>query len=246
MQVEERFYRHLMGSPDLVSFQVREGETDLWVAVDRESWEPDLPRWVGELVRGVRRDIESYVARDGLFLTSLEPVEVSADAPAIVRAMADGAARVGVGPMAAVAGAVAEAVGRTILSTVREVVVENGGDVFLWPLKPRRIAILAGTSPFSLRVGLLVPGDRGPVAVCTSAGGWGHSLSLGRADAAVAIAPSGALADAAATWLGNLVRGVGDLLGALERARQVPGLQGAVLIKDSRLAAWGDVQLLPL
>lgn len=246
VQVEERFYRHVMGSPDLASFQVTEGESDLWVAVDRESWSPHLPDRVRDLLRRVRGELESYIARDSLFLTSLEPVTVAPDAPAIARDMAEAAARVGVGPMAAVAGAVAEVVARGLLPDVREVIVENGGDVFLCTRKPRRVGLLAGTSPFSLRVGLLIPGDGTPVAVCTSAGRWGHSLSLGRADAAVAVAPSGALADAAATWLGNLVRDAADLPRALERARRLPGLTGAVLVRDSRLAAWGEIQLTPL
>jgi ApbE superfamily uncharacterized protein (UPF0280 family) len=246
VQVEERFYRYVMGSPDLASFQVAEGQSDLWVAVDRESWSPHLPDRVRDLVRRVRGELESYIARDSSFLTSLQPVAVEADAPAIARAMAEAAARVGVGPMAAVAGAVADVVARDLLTDVREVIVENGGDVFLCTRKPRRVGLLAGTSPFSLRVGLLVPGDGAPVAVCTSAGRWGHSLSLGQADAAVAVAPSGALADAAATWLGNLVREAADLPRALERARQLPGLTGAVLVRDSCLAAWGDIVLTPL
>lgn len=246
VQVEERFYRHVMGSPDLACFQVMEGESDLWVAVDRESWSPGLPDRVRELVRRVRGDVESYIARDSSFLTSLEPVAVAGDAPAIVREMAHAASCVGVGPMAAIAGAVAEAVGRALLPRAREVIVENGGDIFLCSRKPRRVAILAGTSPFSLRVGLLIPGDGGPMAVCTSAGRWGHSLSLGCADAAVAVAASGALADAGATRLGNLVHEVADLSAALEQARGLPGLVGVVLVKDSRMAAWGEIQLTPV
>jgi len=246
VQVEERFYRHVMGGADLVTFQVQEGETDLWVGVDRESWRLDLPDRVREVVRRVRRDLEDHIGRDSRFMTSLVPVPVPEDVPGVVREMAVAAARVGVGPMAAVAGAVAEEVGRALLGEAGEVIVENGGDIFLCSRKPRRVAILAGTSPFSMRVGLLIRGDGRPVSVCTSAGRWGHSLSLGRADAAVAVAPSGALADAAATWLGNLVREVGDLPTALEQARRLSGLTGAVLIKDAQLAAWGDIHLTPV
>lgn len=246
VQVEERFYRHVMGSPDLAAFLVREGESDLWVAVDRSSWTDDLPQRAERALHLARSEIEGYAGRDPAFLTSLVPLTLPAHAPPLVCEMARAAACAGVGPMAAVAGAVAERVGRALLGSVREVIVENGGDIFICTYRPRRVAILAGTSPFSLRTGLLVSGDARPVAVCTSAGRWGHSLSLGQADAAVAVAPSGALADAAATCLGNLVGGEDDLTAALERARQIPGLAGAVLIRDTRLAAWGNIQLTSL
>ncbi|MCA1989441.1 MAG: hypothetical protein LDL07_09915, partial [Desulfarculus sp.] len=85
-----------------------------------------------------------------------------------------------------------------------------------------------------------------PLAVCTSSGTVGHSLSLGRADAATILAKDAALADAAATALGNRVRTAADLATALDWAQGVPGVLGALVIKGSQLAAWGEVELVRL
>ena len=240
---EERFYRHLMGGSDLASFRVEQEESDLWIAVDRSSFTPDLLEVAVHALRRTRQQIVSHISAQPHFRTALSPLEVPETAPPVVRAMAAAARRAEVGPMAAVAGAVAEEVASALLAHVHEVIVENGGDIVICGHHPRRVAILAGTSPFSLRVGLLVAGDGTIRSVCTSAGTWGHSLSLGQADAAVAVAASGPLADAAATRLGNLVQTEADLPQAVARARDIAGLTGCVLIKGSKLAAWGDIEL---
>jgi ApbE superfamily uncharacterized protein (UPF0280 family) len=155
-------------------------------------------------------------------------------------------AAAGVGPMAAVAGAIAEAVGRGLLAHSNEVVVENGGDIFLQTDEPALAAVYAGTSPLSLKVGLRVGGGGRPCAVCTSSGTVGHSLSLGRADAATVVARSGALADAAATAVGNRVGSRRDLAAAIEFGRRIPGVEGIVVIAGDRIGAWGGLEIVSL
>ena len=156
------------------------------------------------------------------------------------------AQKAGVGPMAGVAGAMAEFVGKALLTKTSEVVVENGGDIFLQSSTERRIGIFADCSPLSMRVGIRVLPEKTPLGVCTSSGTVGPSLSLGKADAVCVISPSATLADAAATAVGNLVQGKGDIERALERGRAIPGVEGIVIIVGDAMGAWGEYELVTI
>ncbi|MBP1711906.1 MAG: hypothetical protein H6Q42_109 [Deltaproteobacteria bacterium] len=146
-------------------------------------------------------------------------------------------------PMAAVAGAMAEFVGRDLLGESPEVIVENGGDLFIQLSRELKIAIFAGPSPLSMRVGLKISESAKGLGVCTSSGTVGPSLSFGRADAVCILSPSAALADAAATAVGNVVKSAGDLTTGLETAQSIEGVTGAVLIVGEKMGAWGKVEL---
>lgn len=242
LEYDERFYRQL-GSAGRRRFTVRHRQSDLLVLVDPPSFRPALADAAREQLVCCHRSLLGWARVDPRFLSALEPYALDPDAPALAAVMAAAAARVGVGPMAAVAGAIAECVGRHLLGEVREVVVENGGDVFIAGPGPVKVAVFAGTSPLSLRLAVEVdPGPQG-VGVCTSSGTVGPSLSFGRADAALVVAEDTALADAAATALGNRVRQAADIPAALEWAQGVAGLRGALVIQDSRLGVWGELRL---
>lgn len=236
----ERSYRQRVRS-DLVSFAVKVKETDLFVSA-----ESDLSEQALAAATDGRRQIEEQIARHPEFARALAPVPVADDAPALVRKMAKGAQAAGVGPMAAVAGALAEHVGRALLSHSPQVIVENGGDLFVASTAPRTASIFAGGSPLSERVGLALKPEQTPIGICTSSGTVGPSLSLGRADAAVALARSAALADAVATALGNIVYSPDDIRAALDRAQSIPGLLGAIIIIGDQMGAWGEVELVPV
>jgi ApbE superfamily uncharacterized protein (UPF0280 family) len=148
--------------------------------------------------------------------------------------------------MAAVAGAVAEFVAQALLEHEAEVIVENGGDVFVATKRERTLAIYAGRSSFSDRLGLVLPAAAQPAAVCTSSGTVGHSYSQGHADAVAVVAASGALADAAATALANRVRSARDVEPTLAVARQWAGLRHVVIIIGDTLGAWGEYELVSL
>jgi uncharacterized protein len=190
--------------------------------------------------------LEAYIAAHPEFLTTLAPWPEDPFAPPVVREMIAAAKAAGVGPMAAVAGALAERVGRALAPLSDEIIVENGGDLFLKVASPAIISLFAGQSPLSHRVGLKIAPELSPLGVCTSSGTVGPSLSFGRADAACILAPNAALADAAASGLGNRVADAGALASALEWAVSVPGLLGAVVIVGDKLGAWGRVELTPL
>jgi ApbE superfamily uncharacterized protein (UPF0280 family) len=241
-----RTYREHLKADRLVHFQFAYRETDLQISVDRESWTAELPRLVETEVLAARNELETYLAEDPGYGAALEPYLVRFAAPALVLEMARAANAAGVGPMAAVAGAIAERVGRALLPRVREVAVENGGDIFLVCRKPWTIGIFAGDSPFSNRVGIEIQPAQAPVGCCTSSGTVGPSLSFGRADAACVLASSTALADAAATAVGNAVRSPDDVGKGIEVAKSIPGVTGVLVIKSDQLAVWGDLKLVPV
>lgn len=237
---EPRRYRQSVDATGLVTFEVVHGETDLQISASR-----DLSAEAALVVAGLRGELEAYIGAHPRFAESFVPVEVEPDAPEIVRAMAEASAAAGVGPMAAVAGAVAERVARGLAAHSTEVLVENGGDLFVVGRTARRVLLLAGDSPLSGKLALAIPAEHLPCAVCTSSGTVGHSVSLGSAHAVTVLAGSGAVADAAATAAGNLVHGPADIERALERALALPGVRGAVVIAGDRVGALGGVTLVP-
>lgn len=242
----DRFYRQTLHQKGLRSFRSVVKETDLLISVDEKSYFPELPAEAEKIILKYRWQLEEYIALDPVFRTTFQPHLLLPEAPPIAKEMARAAAAAGVGPMAAVAGAMAEYVGRELLTQVKEVMIENGGDIFFSLKKPRRAAIFAGKSPFSNRIGIEISPDMTPAGLCTSSGTVGPSFSFGRADAAVVLAPSAALADAAATAIGNVIQSKEDVAEGVEYWQKIPGIKGIVVIKDDQLAAWGDIKLCPL
>ena len=235
---QPRHYRLWIKEKDLVSFNVVVRETDLFIRARR-----DLKKKALAVVTKQRDLLEKYIERYPEFVTALEPFPVGDDAPYIVKEMVQAAEKVGVGPMATVAGALAEFVGKELLNFSSEVIVENGGDIFLKNLKRRVIGIYAGKPPFTGKVALEIRPEETPLGVCTSSGTVGHSLSFGRADAAIVLSPSTPLADAAATAIGNLVTEEDDIPRGIEFAKGVEGLKGVAIIKGDKMALWGQIKI---
>ena len=238
---EPRSYRHWVKGEGLTSFNVTVKETDLYIRAAK-----NLRKRTLRLVSKYRDMLEGYAERHPSFLTSLKPVPADKDSPQIVQAMLQAADMTGVGPMAAVAGAIAEFVGKELRSFSPEVIVENGGDIYLKSLRERIVGIYAGNSPLSGKIGIVVRAEETPLGICTSSGTVGHSLSFGQADAVVVLAPSTVLADAAATAIGNLVVDADDIQRGIEFAKGIDGLSGVLIIKDDKLGAWGEVRLCPV
>ena len=193
-----------------------------------------------------RTSLGKYIEHHPLFLTTLEPYQVEADAPLLVKGMSQASQLASVGPMAAVAGAIAEAVGKDLLAFSPEVIVENGGDIFLKIAKKRLVGIYAGQSPFTGKIALEINPGETPLGICTSSATIGHSLSLGNADAVIAISPSTALADATATAVGNIAKTNENVSQALEKAQEIPDLQGIVIITGDKMGIWGKIRIVPL
>jgi len=239
--IDRGVYRRRVEPAGLKSFTVRIGESDLHISASRE-----LPGLAKRELVAARAALEGYIGAHPKFKTTLDPWPEDPAAPLIVREMIAAGRAAGVGPMAAVAGAVAQAVGRTLLEQCREVIVENGGDIWMAGREERVAAVFAGESPLSMKLGLKLPPAPDGCGLATSSGTVGPSLSFGKADAAVAFAPDAALADAAATAIGNRVKSAADLAAAMEFAEGLPDLSGALAIIGEDLAAWGEMELVEL
>jgi len=238
---QPRSYRHWIKDKDLVSFQATVKETDLYLRAQRTLKQEAL-----EAILKCRASLERYIELHPLFLTALEPLAAAEDAPELVREMAEAAEKAGVGPMAAVAGAIAEEVGRELMKFSEEVIVENGGDIFLNILKRRPVGVYADKSPFTGKIALQIEPEETPLGICTSSGTVGHSFSFGSADAVIVLSPSTALADAAATAIGNLIKEASDITKGIEFAQGIDGLKGVVIIKEDKMGVWGQVRICPL
>jgi len=235
---EKRTYRNLVKTDDLVKFEVIVKETDLLLRAER-----DLSNETRESVLKYRHQLETYIETNPEFQRSLIPLKNDPYAPEIVREMIRTTQLAQVGPMAAVAGAMAEFVSKDLLPISKEVIVENGGDIYLATSRERTIGIFAGNSPLSLKVGVVISPKDSPLGVCTSSGTVGPSLSFGKADAVCILSKSGALADAAATSVGNIVKEKKDIELGLERGKEIEGVSGVLIIVGEKMGVWGNLKL---
>jgi len=191
------------------------------------SAERNLEKAARDMVLILRQDIQDYIKEDERFFSSLEPIEIKKDAPLIVKTMGRAGKAACVGPMASVAGAISEFVGRALLDKTDEIIVENGGDIFIKSAKARLIGLYAGKdSPFTGNVGVEIKQYKNGIGVCTSSGTVSHSLSFGKADAVMIISEDAALSDAVATASGNMVKDKEDVDKAISFAKSIDGVKG--------------------
>jgi ApbE superfamily uncharacterized protein (UPF0280 family) len=200
------------------------------------------PQVIRREIRRHRDVLDRYISRHPGFAAALEPVGLLDAAPEVARRMQAAAALTGVGPMAAVAGTMAQLAAEAARAAgAAEAVVENGGDICLYSPETVTVALYAGDNPLSGKLALKVTPDRMPLAICSSSSFMGHSLSFGACDLATVVAADGALADAAATLACNLVKSPGDVGGVIERIHALPGIGGVLIIKADRVGMAGDL-----
>ena len=239
---EKAVYRSKIKSSGLTSFEVRIEQTDLFIRAEK-----NLSREASDLVILGRKRITAWAETHATFITSLSPLPEDPLAPSPVKEMLSAGLTANVGPMAAVAGSLSEFVGKGLLPfSPQGVIVENGGDIFVSVASEIVIGLLAGASPLSLRLGMAVSPDQTPLGICTSSSTIGHSLSLGRADAATVTADSAALADAAATALGNRIKVDKDIEPALNWVLTLNGVRGAAVILGKNIGLLGDLNLVQI
>lgn len=238
---KRRFYRDWVKADNLHLAHIVQRESDLQILTNK----PIDRCFVLERIRAYRFDIENYINKDKRFLTALKPIAVELNAPKIIKEMAKQAGKASVGPMASVAGAVAEFLGRDLLKNgFKDVIVENGGDIFLKTTRIRTIGIYVGRSRLWNKLKIKIKPKDTPLGICTSSGTIGHSLSFGCADSVTILSKKTALADAVATACANRVQSKEDLQNALNFAKSIKGVFGAVLIMKNQLVSWGTVEFL--
>ncbi|MFH1678685.1 MAG: UPF0280 family protein [Candidatus Omnitrophota bacterium] len=237
----KRFYRNWVKTKEFKKAHIVIEETDILFLSKKKL---DL-KFVNEKIYCLRQDIKNYIAIDKRFAVSLKPIAVELNAPPIIRLMGEAAHLANVGPMAAVAGAVAQLLAGDLLRRgYNEIIIENGGDIFLSKQRNDRfISIFAGGSKLSGKVILRIKAGQTPCGVCASSATFGHSLSFGNADSVVSLAKNAALADAVATAVCNLVRTSDDFDKAIKFAGKIAGVFGVLIILDDKLASWGAVEI---
>jgi ApbE superfamily uncharacterized protein (UPF0280 family) len=216
-------------------FQLKETIVTIFA---REGRHVDAAR---ESIREQRAYLENFIRNDPFFQLTLEPyILLDDEAPQIVKQMIEKSAVFGIGPMAAVAGTIAGfAVQAMIDEGATYAVVDNGGDICVLNDQPIVVGIYAGGSPIRDLAFQLAERHK-PLGICTSSGNVGPSISFGCADAAVVISQDVALADAAATTLGNAVTSEGPLQECFQSIDR-PGIDGALVIRGDKMALWKEL-----
>lgn len=224
------------------SFQVVVEQTDLFIVAEK-----DLSSEVLDAVHEIRGILKGHMVLNPNFATSLVPLDSPAGVHPVIRAMYEAARFCNVGPMAAVAGAVSQFVTEAIMPYSDNVIVENGGDIYMHSTRSRKVALLPEPDS-GAKIGIAIGKKDFPVAVCSSSGTIGHSLSLGSGDLVTVLAKDARFADAAATSLANLLKSPADVPLVIEKARILGenGLSGVFVQYDDKIGAWGSIELVSL
>jgi uncharacterized protein len=239
MKYEERTYRSLINKGNyLSSYNIRIDESDLLISSDT-----NLADEAFESLSKHRLSLETYIKNNPDFRKSLVPLPEDEFAPLIIREMLTKSKICGVGPMASVAGAISEFVGNDLLKQTENIIIENGGDIFIKSKSNLTASVYAGESPLSYKVNFIIKPDQTPLGICTSSATVGPSLSFGRADAVCVISQSATLADAAASAIGNKVKSKNDIKKALDYGIKIPGVRGIIIVCDSEMGVVGEVEL---
>ncbi len=238
---EPRLYRHKFNRDRFMLFSVKVEESDLLIGVTPSSFSPDMLRFSEEYLRLLRSELLSIIQEYPNFLANLTPEDFPNINSELALEMMAAANKCGTGPMAAVAGAIAQSIGNQIIRyfTPAELFIENGGDIFLKTDEAITITIGAGDSPLSGKLGFRLEADSTPIGICTSSGHIGPSLSFGQSDAVTVICKNAAMADGWATALGNLVGGEEDIEPVLEMAKLEQEIEAALIILGDKIGLIG-------
>jgi uncharacterized protein len=244
----ERFYRDHMGEGRFRAFTITCKDSDLWIGVDNDSFLPEIVNYAIDKLFELRYNLESYIRENPEFKTSFIPVKSNKGEPEIAAEMNRAAKIAGTGPMAAVAGAFSENIGKAIQNKfkINEIVVENGGDIYLKINHNLIISVYAGLSPLSGKIGIEIPAKSTPLGICTSAGTVGPSFSFGKADAVMIASKSTAIADALATAFGNRIKKADDISDALELVKNYENILSALIICEGNIGIYGQFNVKPI
>ena len=225
------------GDPDMSEFvlaKVEIEETAATIAAARDYIEPAVTA-----IKAARAEIERKIRRDDFFLTTLEPYSPGDDDGRVIHRMCEASNMAGVGPMATVAGTIAQEAMEAMASEgCTHGWVDNGGDIALLLESAGTVEIFSEPDSRSACALELEPTDT-IIGICTSSGRLGHSISLGNSDAAVAIADNAILADALATAIGNRVAGADSLKTCFDPFKEIKGFIAGLAMIDGSVSIHG-------
>ncbi|MFT5699621.1 MAG: ApbE superfamily uncharacterized protein (UPF0280 family) [Desulforhopalus sp.] len=189
-----------------------------------------------------RKKLEAYIQRHPEFKSALTPLELLHDAPEVALRMARASQSTGLGPMASVAGTLAQfGVEAAQAVGCQEAIVENGGDLYIMSPTPVTIGIYAGDNSIGAQLAFHILPEELPLAICSSSSKMGHSLSFGHCELATVVARDAALADSAATLVCNRISSEADVTQVLEEVGQIEGIRGILVVKNSKIGLWGTL-----
>lgn len=245
MEYKDRTYREHFKTGRWTCFTLKHKETDVWIGVDKNSYQPEMPEYCKTLICDLRISMEEYIRKDPHYLTALVPYDAKESAPDILKQMSAVSHRTGIGPMSAVAGAVALYIIEALKKkyNIQEGIVENGGDIYADIKEDMDISVFAGASPLSEKVGLHINAKQAPLGICTSSGTVGPSLSFGKADAVMIICKDVLLADGYATKFANFVRKPEDINPVLEKIGKIEEILSAMIIKGDKMGVIGKFEM---
>jgi uncharacterized protein len=245
MEFQPRTYREQFNPDRFASFTVQYLETDLWIGVDHPSFHIEIAELAQKEVIKVRKQLEEFIRLHPTFKTSLKPVDPAPDAPETIQSMIVSGFRTHTGPMASVAGMFAHQIGEKIRHQfkVKELVIENGGDYYVFLNEDLLMTVYAGKSPLSEKIAVIVPAKETPCGICTSSGTVGPSLSFGKADAVMVACYSPALADGWATALANKIKSPVDIEPVLKYSEQFPEILSLVIICEDKTGIRGNFEV---
>lgn len=204
-------------------------ETRLSIVTDRADAAERC--WMEALRQRIK--LESYLRIDPVFALSLDPVEVKPQTPEVVKRMASTGFLAGVGPMASVAGVIADMALEEGLKTGPGILsVENGGEVAIAALTgPVSVGVYTGVEEIT-GFGFRIQPQDTPLGIGSSSSKLGAGVSFGEADLVTVFAENAGLADAAATAVCNVVRGEAQdaVRRALEKALSINGVRGCIVV----------------
>lgn len=242
---QPRTYRAQFNTDRFKGFEVKFNETDLWIGVDPASFDEKMLEVAQNKIESLRKIFDEYIAVEPFFKKSLKPFQPTELAPNEAREMAAAAEKAGIGPMSAVAGLFAREIGEEIIKnfSVEELVVENGGDIYVQLKNELIFSVFAGESILSERIGLVIPAENKTIGICTSAGTVGPSISYGNADAVVVVCDDILLADAFATALGNKVKSPDHVEKVIKQAEKYPEIQSVLIICEDKIGIKGENEM---
>ena len=214
-------------------------QTDLWIKTDGKTDRQQVETYLKEAYK----DIEAYTVCDMNFLRALHPCQVQESAPWIIKSMSRHASKANVGPMAGIAGAIAEYVGKRLSPKHSIIFCNNGGDIYYESPEEQWISLSAPGSPFHNRIKICVPPALKGKGLCTSSGTTGHSMNMGRAYAVTILAENAFSADVWATAVSNQIRSYLDIDSMLAHCKAQDEIEGVVILVDDYLGIWGDIRL---
>lgn len=236
---ENRFYRNL--SNDKNALEVSYRESDIYL-VSEQKYDKNF---VKEKIKYYYDKIEKYIRKDPNFFSSLSPLEYDDNAPDIVKDMLSVSSQLNVGPFAAVAGAVSDYLGKSLLKLQesKELIIENGGDIFIKTNKEKEIGLYLGKDFSPQFIKIILSKQKSSFGICSSSSKIGHSLNFGKADLVTVVGSNPIFCDAAATAYSNAIKNQRDIEKLFKKVKKERNIQALLVAYDKKIFLWGNIAL---